>query len=88
MKGLKGARELRLCYSWKKMGYHGAPVCESDEIFAHALPVTKQTMNCKRVNIKQGRIISESKYVPNVFFSALDGEGSPSSGLSHDIIKA
>jgi len=43
------------------MGYHGAPVCESDEIFAHALPVTKQTMNCKRVNIKQGRIISESK---------------------------
>lgn len=45
-------------------------------------------MTHKRVKIKQGRIISDSEYVPNVFSSVLDGEGSPSGGLSHDIIKA
>lgn len=70
------------------MGYHGAPACKSEATLARTPLVTKQTMVHKRVKIKQGRIISDCEYVPNVFSSTLDREGSPSSGLSHDIIKA
>lgn len=88
MKGLKASHEPRLCYPRKETGYHEAPVCKSEAIFAQAPLVTKQAMTHKRVKIKQGRIISDSEYVPNVFSSVLDGEGSPSGGLSHDIIKA
>jgi len=69
-------------------GYRGAPVCTSEAIVAQTPLLTKQAMGHKRVKIKQGRIISDSEHVPNVFSSALDGEGSPGSGLSHDIIKA
>lgn len=71
-----------------RMGYHGAPVCKSEAILAWTPLITKQAMVHKRVKIKQGRIISDSEYVPNVFSSVSDREGSPSSGLSHDIIKA
>lgn len=101
MKGLKGAHELRPFYPSQKIahfkhsirkglrtGYHGALVCKSEAILAQTPAVRKQAMVHKRVKIKQGRIISDSEYVPNVFSSALDREGSPSGGLSHDIIKA